>query len=530
MMNALSYRLGLVERNEPQWQSTVKTIVDIARENDIGADELRGMAKSNADELAGLLRRTAGDRPNRRTETPCRGSHRDAEGRHEEDRGVPRTARGVPSLFAARQLPVADLDAFGDATRRQEIVRALGACRADCRALRAAPEVPRSLARVHPRRLRDRRRLHEAFHPVEDRPRPDRLRRHGAAGPARAGRRDRAHPPCRRSGAAPGGRVPGHQPHAVGAVPETRGACQPRHLRRRRETSRLRVPRLRPDACLRHPRRPCRRQCGAGRAAPELALPSQLAALLERTLRRQLRQRSETAHRAECRCAGSAAQRIARRRCRHLAARREKHRRMRAAGRRRRGATGGRWRTRHRSGIRQRTPGGLRRHRRAGAHQRPCGADRPSAAWSATADEDDAARPADDGGDHIGQELPASRCRQRRHAGQCGDTGAGRRRATGTMAGRPPALAGRRQRGHRLGRRRPPHHSALERVARRKRLAFARGDRRPSAERSRHPPHRRRPGGRTTSAPRRDRRTWTPSSPWPSSTKSTPPPTTTQAR
>ena len=51
MMNALSYRLGLVERNEPQWQSTVKTIVDIARENDIGADELRGMAKSNADDL-----------------------------------------------------------------------------------------------------------------------------------------------------------------------------------------------------------------------------------------------------------------------------------------------------------------------------------------------------------------------------------------------------------------------------------------------------------------------------------------------
>jgi len=51
MMNALSYRLGLVERNEPQWQSTVKTIVDIARENDIGANELRGMAKSNADDL-----------------------------------------------------------------------------------------------------------------------------------------------------------------------------------------------------------------------------------------------------------------------------------------------------------------------------------------------------------------------------------------------------------------------------------------------------------------------------------------------
>ena len=50
-MNALSVRLGLVDRGVPQWQSTVKYIVDIARENDIGPDELRGMAKGNADDL-----------------------------------------------------------------------------------------------------------------------------------------------------------------------------------------------------------------------------------------------------------------------------------------------------------------------------------------------------------------------------------------------------------------------------------------------------------------------------------------------
>ena len=51
-MNALCSRLGLVDRGGvPQWQSTVKTIVDIARENDIGPDQLRDMAKSNADDL-----------------------------------------------------------------------------------------------------------------------------------------------------------------------------------------------------------------------------------------------------------------------------------------------------------------------------------------------------------------------------------------------------------------------------------------------------------------------------------------------
>ena len=50
-MNALCYRLGLVERNVPQWQSTVKYIVDIARENDIGPEQLRGMVESNANDL-----------------------------------------------------------------------------------------------------------------------------------------------------------------------------------------------------------------------------------------------------------------------------------------------------------------------------------------------------------------------------------------------------------------------------------------------------------------------------------------------
>ena len=50
-MNALSYRLGLAERGVPRWQSTVKTIVDMARENNIGPDQLRDMAESNPDTL-----------------------------------------------------------------------------------------------------------------------------------------------------------------------------------------------------------------------------------------------------------------------------------------------------------------------------------------------------------------------------------------------------------------------------------------------------------------------------------------------
>ena len=50
-MSALSYRLGLAERGVPRWQSTVKTIVDMARENDIDPAQLRDMAEGNADAL-----------------------------------------------------------------------------------------------------------------------------------------------------------------------------------------------------------------------------------------------------------------------------------------------------------------------------------------------------------------------------------------------------------------------------------------------------------------------------------------------
>ena len=62
-MNTLSYRLGLVDRGVPEWQSTVKYIVEIARENDIGPDSLRCMGKSNADALLAFFGEPLGKDP-----------------------------------------------------------------------------------------------------------------------------------------------------------------------------------------------------------------------------------------------------------------------------------------------------------------------------------------------------------------------------------------------------------------------------------------------------------------------------------
>ena len=54
-MNALSSRLGLADRNAPEWQKTVKSVVDIARENDIAPEKLRSMADGNVGELLGFF-------------------------------------------------------------------------------------------------------------------------------------------------------------------------------------------------------------------------------------------------------------------------------------------------------------------------------------------------------------------------------------------------------------------------------------------------------------------------------------------
>ena len=54
-MNALSVRLGLLGRGAAEWQQTVKRVVDMARENDIAPDELRGMAEANVGELLGFF-------------------------------------------------------------------------------------------------------------------------------------------------------------------------------------------------------------------------------------------------------------------------------------------------------------------------------------------------------------------------------------------------------------------------------------------------------------------------------------------
>ena len=50
-MNAYSYRLGFVDRGTPEWQDMVKAVADAARENDFGAEDLRGMAESNTSDL-----------------------------------------------------------------------------------------------------------------------------------------------------------------------------------------------------------------------------------------------------------------------------------------------------------------------------------------------------------------------------------------------------------------------------------------------------------------------------------------------
>ena len=50
-MNGYSYRLGLADRGVPEWQEIVKAVADAARENDFGAEDLRGMGASNASDL-----------------------------------------------------------------------------------------------------------------------------------------------------------------------------------------------------------------------------------------------------------------------------------------------------------------------------------------------------------------------------------------------------------------------------------------------------------------------------------------------
>ena len=54
-LNAISHRLGLVDRGVPQWQREVKSIADKARENDMDEQVLGAMGERNAETLLGFF-------------------------------------------------------------------------------------------------------------------------------------------------------------------------------------------------------------------------------------------------------------------------------------------------------------------------------------------------------------------------------------------------------------------------------------------------------------------------------------------
>ncbi len=62
-MNAYARRLGMVNRGLPNWQTTVKSIADKTRENNLGDHQLRAMGKRNADDLLAFFPIASADDP-----------------------------------------------------------------------------------------------------------------------------------------------------------------------------------------------------------------------------------------------------------------------------------------------------------------------------------------------------------------------------------------------------------------------------------------------------------------------------------